>query len=236
MIVVLISSSDELRFSNVGTSFISKFIIRILCALSFRFDARVDSFLLNDALRRIGALNAKKIQTWTKPKELQTLTNLAATCPRNAIALEIGSYIGASACYLVAGLALVDGHLFCVDTWHNETMPGGERDTFDEFLRNTSKVKNWITIVRRKSEELSVDDISAQLDLVFIDGDHSYLAVKRDFECTSRWVSSDGIVVFHDSNFKGVSRTIGEALASGEWEIGGHIVNLFWIKRARFTK
>lgn len=234
--MALISSPDELHFSNTGDSFMSKFVIRILRALSFRFDARVDSFLLNDALGRVGALDATKIQTWTKPIELHTLLNLAAACPRGGIALEIGSYVGASACYLVAGLARVDGHLFCVDTWHNETMPGGERDTFDEFLRNTSNVKKWISVIRKKSGELNIDDTSKQLDFVFIDGDHSYLSVKTDFECTSRWVSEDGIVVFHDSNFEGVSRIIGEALASGKWEIGGHVVNLFWIKRARFTR
>jgi cephalosporin hydroxylase len=38
----------------------------------------------------------------------------------------------------------------------------------------------------------------AQLDLLFIDGDHTYDGVKRDFEMYSPLVKKGGIVAFHD--------------------------------------
>ena len=36
------------------------------------------------------------------------------------------------------------------------------------------------------------------LDLLFIDGDHSYNGVKKDFEMYSRLVKKGGIIIFHD--------------------------------------
>jgi predicted O-methyltransferase YrrM len=38
----------------------------------------------------------------------------------------------------------------------------------------------------------------APLDLLFIDGDHTYNGVKQDFEMYSPFVKSGGIVAFHD--------------------------------------
>lgn len=37
-----------------------------------------------------------------------------------------------------------------------------------------------------------------RIDILFIDGDHSYDGVKRDFEMYSPLVKTDGIIVFHD--------------------------------------
>jgi len=39
---------------------------------------------------------------------------------------------------------------------------------------------------------------SSQLDFLFIDGDHTYDGVKRDFEMYSPLVRKDGIIAFHD--------------------------------------
>jgi predicted O-methyltransferase YrrM len=36
------------------------------------------------------------------------------------------------------------------------------------------------------------------IDLLFIDGDHSYAGVKRDWECYRRWVRPGGWIAFHD--------------------------------------
>jgi predicted O-methyltransferase YrrM len=78
--------------------------------------------------------------------------------------------------------------------------------------------------------------LGAPFDLVFLDGDHSYQPTKSDFDLVSGLVAPDGVLAFHDSiYFEGVSRVIGEALASAKWQIGGHVRNLFWVKPAKFT-
>jgi predicted O-methyltransferase YrrM len=39
---------------------------------------------------------------------------------------------------------------------------------------------------------------SVPVDLIFIDGDHSYEGVKQDFEIYAPLVRSDGLIAFHD--------------------------------------
>ena len=46
--------------------------------------------------------------------------------------------------------------------------------------------------------------------------------------------SSGGVIAFHDavaSDFPGVAQVIGQALATGDWAIGGQARSLFWIFR-----
>jgi predicted O-methyltransferase YrrM len=198
----------------------------------------VDDFAFQRRLRRAGAGQARTIRSWTNRRELRVLFDLAAGLPHGAVALEIGSYLGASACYLAAGIAEVGGHLFCVDTWRNETMPDGVRDTFAEFQVNTHGVRRCITAVRKSSGELSKADIQIPLSLVFIDGDHAYACVKHDFERVQDWTAESGIVAFHDfanRDYEGVSRVVGEALASGQWMMVGLEDRLAWIRRASWS-
>ena len=196
----------------------------------------LDNFLFKQRLRQAGLDNTGKIPTWTKKRELMMLHHLASSLPRGALALEIGSYLGASTCYLAAGLAQIGGHLFCIDTWYNETMPDGVRDTFADFQKNTRGIHSHITPVRKKSSELHLADIRVPLHLIFIDGDHSYAAVKSDFRQVRNWLAQDGIIVFHDcsnSDYEAVSRVVGEALASGHWMILGFCHTLVWLRRAK---
>ena len=197
-----------------------------------KFTERAETHSAYLLLEGVGVKNVGSIPTWTSNSELEALLKLGLSSPRNSIAIEVGSYLGASTCYLVAGLAKVDGRLFCVDTWQNETMPEGSCDTYSEFLSNTSSLTPWITIVHKKSCHVCQDDISGFVDLIFLDGDHSYPAVKEDFLHFSEWLADDGIIIFHDSKyFSGVIRTIGEALATGNWVIAGNLDNLCWLKR-----
>lgn len=43
-----------------------------------------------------------------------------------------------------------------------------------------------------------VKNISNEYDLIFIDGNHSYESVKKDFEIYKCLKSNDGIIIFHD--------------------------------------
>jgi predicted O-methyltransferase YrrM len=196
----------------------------------------LDTLLFERSMDAKGLAHARSIRSWTAPRELRALFDLAAAAPPDAIAMEIGSYLGASSCYLAAALAPKGGRLFCVDTWTNETMPDGERDTFAEFMSHTRPVSANITAIRRRSEELSEGDIPGPVNLAFIDGDHGYDAVRRDFEIVRRRLAPDGIVAFHDfgdPQFPGVTRVVGEALATGDWMQRGLMRTLAWITPAR---
>jgi predicted O-methyltransferase YrrM len=189
--------------------------------------------LVRQHLRIAGLGQAMHLNSFTTDPELRALLNLALECPANSNALEIGSHLGKASCFLAAGLARRGGKLFCVDTWQNETMPDGIQDTFEEFNRNVAPASNIIRCIRKRSDALIASDLQMPLHLVFIDGDHTYEAVRGDFQKVESWVDPTGIVAFHDCRcFEGVSRVIGEALAIGEWQVAGHEDNLLWIRRA----
>lgn len=208
----------------------------ILHSVFCRFDSLhrwLSRYVVERQLRKVGAGNVNQILTDTTITELHILYRLAQGCPPNARILEIGSYLGASTCYLAAGVARNNGTVFCVDTWQNETMTDGLRDTFAEFSANTRGIQSFLQIIRKRSEQLDDTDLTLPVDLVFIDADHSYLAVKEDFERVSGWLTPIGVVVFHDSrSHPGVSRVIGEALESSKWVMIGCTENLSWIRPA----
>lgn len=196
---------------------------------------RLQTLSIQRALRQRGLSGATQIPTFTTRDELEALYHLAAQCDPKARVLEVGSYLGASTCYIAAGLPDKQSTIICIDTWQNQTMPDGIRDTFAQFETNLKSVKDQLTLIRKPSSEVKSREIPGPFDLVFLDGDHSYRQTKSDYELVKDLVAKNGILAFHDSLFfEGVSRVIGEALASAQWQIGGTVGNLFWLTRARF--
>lgn len=127
---------------------------------------------------------------------------------------EIGAYTGTSTCCF--GLAAVDfggKKIISIDTWNNEGMAEGLRDTWSDFKRTTSEFSDFIIPVRGFSADVvdEVRNLTASLDLLFIDGDHSYEGVKADWENYRNFLTTGAIVVFHDIGWaEGVQRVINE--------------------------
>jgi predicted O-methyltransferase YrrM len=208
------------------------FLPKLIRGVSRRLAKRIETFAARRSLRASGLRGVDKISTFTTPDELAALLDLAMHCPPGAAALEIGSYLGASACYIAAGLAHVGGMLTCIDTWQNETMPEGERDTFAEFQRNVAAVRHRLILIRKPTEELTTAELGGPFHLVFIDGDHSYAAARRDFDLVAPAVAPKGIVAFHDVRaYPDVTRVVGEVMATGEWEPVSIVSNLMWLRR-----
>ena len=63
-----------------------------------------------------------------------------------SVFVEIGSYLGSSSCFLAAAASEIRGgtKVHCVDTWKNEGMTEGQRDTWSEFQTNTLR---YLTII-----------------------------------------------------------------------------------------
>ena len=182
---------------------------------------------------------APSIFTHMSSEELDALYRLASECPPGSNVLEIGSYLGASSTYLAAGLGRNRSRLYCCDTWQNETMADGPRDTFAEFRTNTEHLDCEIVPIRKRSEQLAAEDLRLPLQLVFIDGNHSYEAVQHDFRLVRPWLAPDGVIAFHDFSqpyFPGVTRVVGEALASGHWIARGFVDSLIWLRRAAWQE
>ena len=185
--------------------------------------ARYDYFLWRNGLRE-----ADKIVTHLTDEEKRELFNLVRK-NRPLIVAEIGSYLGASATFLAAAISkfVPESRLYCIDTWQNDAMDEEHRDTYDNFVQNTSEFARTIRPIRGRSIDAATR-FNDRIDLLFIDGDHSYNAVKEDWTHWSPLLSSGACVVMHDVGWAaGVQRVVTEEIqplaAIERW-----MPNLYW--------
>jgi len=211
---------------------------RAIDSLAFRFQRLAEHAQrarLRHQLQRLGLGQAFTIHTWTRPEELEALYQLAAHCKRGARIVELGSYLGASTCFLAAGASNVQGTVTAIDLWNNETIAGGHRDTFAEFQRNTAGAAHLVRTLRKRTQDLTAEDIGGPIDLAFIDADHSYEATRSDAAFIAPQLAPDGVIAFHDATtFAGVGRAVAELLQGGEWCLGGQAASMIWIRRANW--
>ncbi len=116
--------------------------------------------------------------------------------------VEIGSYFGKSSHALLSGCP---GNVTCVDLWsaldwkENDT-PEMAQARFEKFVENTNQFWNR-SIKRANSLDAVKDFADKSVDMVFIDGDHSYQAVKDDI---AAWLpKARKLICGHDYNFYG---------------------------------
>lgn len=132
---------------------------------------------------------------------------------------ELGTHYGTS--FFSMCQAIKDGKLntklYAVDTWK------GDKHTkfYDETIfikvneiKHTHYPKLKIKLLRKTFNRASKQFKSNSIDLLHIDGLHTYEAVKHDFENWFSKVRKDGIVIFHDTHEKrddfGVHKLWGE--------------------------
>ena len=134
---------------------------------------------------------------------------------------DIGTTYLIDACNGVGGDCQIDG----LDTYYQSHF-------YPRFIKDTSERAFYNFFV--------LEDI--KIDLLFIDGDHSYEGVKKDFELYSQLLTPNGIIIIHDTdsrfvktlivsedakkdhyNFDGPSKLIEELKNNPEW----NLVNLF---------
>lgn len=122
------------------------------------------------------------------------------------VVVEIGSARGWSACHI--GLALrenVRGKLYAIDP-HSATEwnDSGRPDTTLQIFRRHISAMGLDSYV----EVVHADSLSAArnwerpIDLLFIDGDHSYEGVKSDWDLFSPFLTRSAVVVFHDTTWE----------------------------------
>lgn len=159
--------------------------------------------------------------------ELDLLSSYASKIQSGNAIVEIGSYLGASTRYLLMGSAHASVQVFCIDTWNNETMPDGKRDTMSEFLANISPHENRINIIRCNSRMLGTISTGMPIGLAFLDGDHSYDCVKSDFHLIDESLIKNGYIAFHDvTYFTGVAKLVGEIISEGRYKLADFRRNL----------
>lgn len=171
----------------------------------------------------------------TPPGDLAALRTLAheaaltATWPPRF--LEVGSFAGRTALIMGGTLpGLIEPCVYCIDTWEgSEGDPTQalmrEHDVFQAFCQNAGEKLFRGIFPCRGPSEMWAKVWPIPLDLVFLDGDHRYEAVKRDIELWTPHVRRGGILCGHDyPNEPGVVQAVNE---SG----GGQRMGRVWWRR-----
>jgi hypothetical protein len=162
---------------------------------------------------RVDAL--RDVEGMIAPGEAALLTRLAAGVEAGCI-VEVGSYRGMSTIALARGANVP---LYAFDPHeHFEGVMGGvfgpaDRRAFFENLLRAGLVEK-VRLVNLSSEVVA-PGWEQPIGLLWIDGDHRYEAVRRDFECWAPHLI--GPVAFHDSTGPtlGPARLVDELLDQG---------------------
>src|SRR5437763_4066434 len=165
---------------------------------------------------------ALKIPTHLTDKEKIVLFQTVLRLRRECIALEVGSYLGASASIFGVAVSRRKGELHCIDTWQNQAMDEPERDTWPEFATNTRRLGGVIFPHRGFSVEVA-QNLRLTLDFLFLDGDHSEEAVDADLSAWLPKLKAGGVVALHDIGWA-------EGVRKGyEKHLQGHTVWEKWL-------
>ena len=164
------------------------------------------------------------------------LFQLSSDLPANAQVVEVGSWMGASTCFIAGGLKGDQARIFAVDNfqglstcgedaaWYNRHFQRlGGNSTLEIFRANFAALGFSSRAEPVVSDSLAAaQSLAAKLgaiDFIFIDGDHSYAACKADIEAWAPFVKRGGVIAFHDfgSRADGVTRAIFETIKAGRF-------------------
>ena len=138
------------------------------------------------------ALGAWRHDANQKLTEFAELIRLLSERELNVV-VEIGTAHGGTY-WAWCRLATPAAHLISVD------LPG--HDEWDARVRSYPRPTQAQTLIRADSHDpetvRSLDGLRGTVDLLFIDGDHSYDGVRADFESYSPLVRPGGLIAFHD--------------------------------------
>jgi len=106
-------------------------------------------------------------------------------------------------CQAVKTLNL-DTTCYGVDTWKGDEHTGFYGDEVFEKVsnHNTMQFSRFSTLIRSTFDEAREYFIDKSIDLLHIDGFHTYEAVKHDFEFWLPKLSNSGLIILHDINVR----------------------------------
>lgn len=163
------------------------------------------------------------------------LVYIAQVAQKSRLVVEIGSWLGRSACAFAANVGEHTsvhclpwplqpqpnrGIVFCVDTWQNrlehDFRVGIDEEFWYKFVYNTLPYKNIIPVRKESTEAARLfAELGVCFDAVFIDATHSYEACKADILAWRSLVRSGGILFGHDLghlDWPGVKQAVDELI------------------------
>jgi len=153
---------------------------------------------------------SSEIGGWLFAGEHEALWELAVRdIPGNV--LEIGSWMGKSACILAG--ACVDHHpntvVLCIDTFtmsgteqqlkHHEKLVGHAQGTFYDFITSAKRLGYYEHVIPiGQYSQRALKTVKGPLRLAFIDGAHDWANVESEVKLVLPLIASGGSIALHD--------------------------------------
>jgi len=152
------------------------------------------------------------IPGWMTPRELSQLADWAR---EHRTIVEVGSHVGRSTRALADNTA---GTVIAFDDWQgprdlsgrdSERVPADCEGAFRFNLKDHLE-SGKVRMV--KGDHAQPEQVSAQPDMVFLDGSHDYAQFKRDLAYWMTALADGGLLCGHDSDWPGVQQALNELL------------------------
>jgi len=148
-----------------------------------------------------------------KPRRLTDITSWHEHIPfaftivqmlKPKIFVELGTHKGDSYCAFCQAVNILglDTACYAIDTWEGDKHAGFYGSEILEELRayHDSLYKGFSQLIQSRFEDALDYFSDGSIDLIHIDGCHTYDAIKHDFEAWLPKMSQHGVVLLHDTN------------------------------------
>lgn len=147
-------------------------------------------------------------QDWFGPYEPIWTEVLRRLLPRSSKILEIGSYEGRSATWLIRNALSDDGVLYCIDTWsggieHDPSIMGAVEARFDRNIAIARAHKPGVKVRKIKgTSDLALARLLGEhansFDFIYVDGSHQAADVLTDLILAFGLCRVGGLIVCDD--------------------------------------